>query len=129
VNDVENLGCESAKGWLRPLSRTTTITIADSDIGAAHKKPWNIFFAQKGDLPLVGTNLPGRHFLLSQREVCNLVQHLLDSGLLTLDFEKQKVFISRLVEEDRATAIARVKAANKRSRAKRKGKRDRSYGR
>ena len=80
-------------GWKHPLSDSTTVCIADDDVGADASKPWWIYLAQTVDPPPVRTRLPGKHVLLSQDEALALVVYLLDSELLELDEKSRTVAI------------------------------------
>ena len=81
-------------GLQQALSESTTVSIADHNVGAG-EKPWWILLAQTSDPPAVRTTLPGRHLLLSQEEVRALVLYLLNFGLLEFDATLRTIAIGK----------------------------------
>jgi hypothetical protein len=70
-----------------------TVSIADTDVGT-HQKPWWIYLAQTVDPPAIRSDMPGKNFyFLSWHEARELVQYMLDVGLLGLDRETETVRI------------------------------------
>jgi hypothetical protein len=102
-------------GWKESLSRSTTICIADDDVGAGgfDEKPWWICLAQTGPERTLRTDLPGRRLLLSQNEAMKFVRYLLDYNLLGIDMEAQKVWI---VEPPKPKRVGKKSKVSRRKR-------------
>jgi hypothetical protein len=79
-------------GMKHALSESTTVCIADNHVGAG-SKPWWILLAQTSNPPPVRTTLPGRHVLLSQDEIRELVLYLLNFGFLEFDAKLRTISI------------------------------------
>jgi len=86
--------CDGEAGLKQALSESTTVCIADNNVGAG-EKPWWILLAQTSDPPPVRTALPGRHLLLSQEEIRQLVLYLLNFGFLEFDAELRTISIAK----------------------------------
>ena len=73
-------------GQGQSLSPSTTVCLADDDVGAGKKPLW-LYLAQTGERPPVRTRLQGEHLLLSHDEAVALVRYLLESSLVEFDEE------------------------------------------
>ena len=71
-------------GWKQALSPSTTVCVADDDVGCGAKPLW-VYLAQTKEPPPVRTGLPGKHLLLSRDEVLTLFTYLLNSNLVVFD--------------------------------------------
>ena len=89
---------DRSNDWCDQLSPSTTVCIADTDVGAG-SKPWWIYVAQTTHRP-IRTNLSGKfNVLLTEEEARGLVQYLLDMNLLVLNVRYQLVEVNNEGEE------------------------------
>ncbi len=99
--------------WMRMLSASTMVNVADDDVGVDPDKPRWIYLEQSGrvvqhnyDDPISKQprcpsrpelrgkqKRPGRHLLLSLDEAKELLRYLLDAGFVSIDAEEEEITI------------------------------------